>query len=133
LFQLIEVSDGRWIPNGSNDARERLDAMSDLLEQWRDPVFHDRHKQVPAELALRLTQNGPRKSTAATSTTSGCTFLLAVAGIRQDHQPNDLPARRPTIRRPKSNSAPCSASFHQGCQLEDVALASQLPERADPL
>ena len=30
--------------------------MEELLEQWRDPVFNDPHRNVPAALAARLTE-----------------------------------------------------------------------------
>jgi hypothetical protein len=33
-------------------------SMTEMLEQWRDPVFNDLHQQVPARLAARLTEMG---------------------------------------------------------------------------
>jgi len=106
--------------------------MSDLLEQWRDPVFHDRHKQVPAELALRLTQMA-EEIHGRHIYYERMHVLLAVAGIARTTNPTTFQLGDPPSDAEKQLGAVLGQAFHQGCQLEDVALASQLPERADPL
>jgi hypothetical protein len=81
--------------------------MSDLLEQWRDPVFNDRHRHVPAALASRPTKMA--------DVIAGrhiyyerMHVLLAVASVANDTNPATFPST--THRQtPRSSSARRSA------------------------
>jgi len=89
--------------------------VTDRLEHWRDPVFNELHKQVPVALATRLTE--------LAEVTQGRHIyyermhaLLAVAGIAgQTAPPHE-----------KRLGFAFGQAFHQGCTLNDVALAAGL-------
>ena len=57
--------------------------MDELLEQWRDPVFGDIHRNVPASLAARLAE-------LADELTSGENVVEAVADARLPDVPEEL-------------------------------------------
>ena len=57
--------------------------MGELLEQWRDPVFNDPHRNVPVSLAARLTAM-------ADEITAGVNVANAVANSRLPDAPEDL-------------------------------------------
>ena len=57
--------------------------MDELLGQWRDPVFNDRHRNVPVSLAARLTEM-------AGKITGGENVAEAVANARLPDAPEDL-------------------------------------------
>ena len=57
--------------------------MDELLEQWRDPVFNDPHRSVPAALAARLTEM-------ADEITAGENIAEAIANARISDAPDDL-------------------------------------------
>ena len=59
--------------------------MTEMLEQWRDPVFENPHQQVPARLADRLTE-------LADQLTAGENVTEAIAAARIPDAPDDIPA-----------------------------------------
>jgi hypothetical protein len=90
--------------------------MTEMLDRWRDPVFDETHRQVPAPLAARLT--------AMADEVHGRHIyyermhaLLAVAGC----------ARATVAPSEQRLGSAFGQAFHQGCNLEDVALAAALP------
>jgi hypothetical protein len=58
--------------------------VDDLLERWRDPVFNDPHRNVPASLAARLIAM-------AGELTAGENVAEAIANARIPGSPDDLP------------------------------------------
>jgi hypothetical protein len=75
---------------GSCDARLTFQ-MTEMLEQWRDPVFNDLHQRVPARLAARLIEMGDE-----ITASENVTKALAEAAI--PNPPKNL-ASRATPRR----------------------------------
>jgi hypothetical protein len=99
--------------------------MSDLLEQWRDPVFDDRHTQVPAALASRLTDMAD-EIVGRHIYYERMHVLLAVAGIARITQPTRFQLDNPPSDAERRLGAVLGQAFHQGCQLADIALAAGL-------
>jgi hypothetical protein len=100
--------------------------MSDLLEQWRDPVFNDRHEPVPAALASRLTEMAD-EITGRHMYYERMHVLFAVAGVAKDTNPTAFQLNDPPSDAEKQFGAVLGQAFHQGCQLADVAFAAELP------
>jgi hypothetical protein len=105
--------------------RETLVVMADLLEQWRDPVFNERHTQVPVALATRLTEMAeeiPRSKIYYERKH----VLLAVAAAARKTDPATFAADGPPSDAEQELGTVLGQAFHQGCPLADVALAAGL-------
>jgi hypothetical protein len=100
--------------------------MTDLLEQWRDPVFNDRHKQVPAALASRLTDMAD-EIIGRHIYYERMHVLLAVAHTARITRPATFALDGQPSEAERQFGAVLGQAFHQGCQLADIALAAGLP------
>jgi hypothetical protein len=100
--------------------------MSDVLEQWRDPIFNDRHRHVPAALASRLTDMAD-EPIARHIYYERLHALLALASVASYTDSAAFPTDDPPSDAEKQLGAVLGQAFHQGCQLADVALATGLP------
>jgi hypothetical protein len=102
-------------------------------QQWRDPIFDERHGDVPPPLVERLTRMA--EETIAGGTGRHLYYerlhaLLALASISRmtDARGFDVEGS-PSDAEQRLGSA-IGQAFHQGCTLADVSLASDLePER----
>lgn len=101
--------------------------MNDPLVQWCDPVFHDRHEQVPAALASRLTAMAD-EIVGRHIYYERMHTLLALAGMARIADPRSFPLDRTPSDAEQRFGAVLGQAFHQGCPLADVALAAGVSE-----
>ena len=107
-------------------SHETLPEMTDLLEEWRDPVFNGRHAQVPVDLATRLTDMVDEIfGRHIYYERMHALLVVAPAGATWDLL--GAPADQPPSADERELGRAIGQAFHQGCQLRDVALAAQLP------
>jgi hypothetical protein len=107
-----------------------VDAVTDLLDQWRDPVWNERYRHIPARLVPRLTE----MATELAHTDLGHRIyyervhvLLAVAAIARLTDPAAIQPGSPPSDAEKRLGSVFGQAFHQGCPLADIALAAELP------
>jgi hypothetical protein len=104
--------------------------VTDVLDQWRDPVWNERYRRVPARLVPRLTE----LATEVEKISSGHRIyyervhaLLAVEGIAGLTDPAAVQISGPPSDVEKRLGSVFGRAFHQGLSLADVALAAGLP------
>jgi hypothetical protein len=114
----------------SRAARRRIGVVTDVLDQWRDPVWNERYRRIPARLVPRLTE----MATEVENTFLGHRIyyervhaLLAVAGIAMLTDPAAAQVSGPPSEAEKRLGSAFGQAFHQGLSLADVALAAGLP------
>jgi hypothetical protein len=104
--------------------------VTDLLDPWRDPVWNERYRQIPARLVPRLTE----MATELARTDLGHRIyyervhvLLAVEVIARRTDLAAIQLGSPPSDAEKRLGSVFGEAFHQGCPLADVALAAELP------
>ena len=122
--------------------------MSDVLAEWRDPIFDEKFEQVPAALAARLAEiaaeltAGEDVAEALDQWRQGRHFALLPSGMRIDYErlfslltlaalagctdAASFDHHEPPSEAETSLGRAIAQSFHQGCSLAEVALASRL-------
>ncbi|MGZ4286626.1 MAG: hypothetical protein ACXVHB_21095 [Solirubrobacteraceae bacterium] len=107
--------------------------MDELLEQSRDPVFSDAHRNVSVSLAARLTELADEltsgENVAEAFADARLAALLAVDAIARRTKPATFPLDNPPSEAEKRFGSVLGQAFHEGCPLADVALAAALPEK----
>jgi hypothetical protein len=99
--------------------------VTEVLDQWRDPVWNERYQHIPARLVPRLTEM-------ATEVGHHIYYervhaLLAVEGVARRTDPAALKVSGPPSDAEKRLGSVFGQAFHQGLSLADVALAAGLP------
>jgi hypothetical protein len=109
---------------------EEADAVTDVLKQWRDPVWNKRYQQIPVRLVPRLTE----MATEVAHTDLGHRIyyervhaLLVVASVASRTDPAALQLDGSPSDAEKHLGSVFGQAFHQGLSLADLALAAQLP------
>jgi hypothetical protein len=104
--------------------------VTDLLDQWCDPVWDERYRQIPTRLVPRLTE----MATELARTDLGHRIyyervhvLLAVEAIARRTDPAAIQLGSPPSDAERRLGGVFGEAFHQGCSLADVALAAELP------
>jgi hypothetical protein len=106
--------------------------VTDLLSQWRDPVWNERYQQVPARLVPRLTEMATEVADMAVGHRiyyERVHALLAVAGIARRADFVAIQFADPPSDAEKLIGSVFGQAFHEGCSLADVAFAAGV--RAD--
>jgi hypothetical protein len=101
----------------------------EFIEQWCDPLFNERHSDVPRPLAERLA----RMADEITARSIGrhvyyerLHALLALASIARHTDVGRFELEEPPSDPEKQLGASIGQAIHQGCTLADVVLATDL-------
>jgi hypothetical protein len=104
--------------------------VTDVLKQWRDPIWNERFQRIPVRLVPRLTEMATELASADLGHRiyyERVHALLAVEGIARLTDPAALQLDGPPSDAEKRLGSVFGQAFHQGLSLADVVLAAELP------